>query len=292
MSDPVRRASAGSGGASSGEAPSLRTPVGGAAWTPPTVAGPLVTFRGRQTSAAGLDEELRAARDAGFERGRSEGLASAAAEIAQRLQDLDARRALFDGLVHQLVEPMQRLDADTVAELARLAVLVGSQLARRELALDPRQVIAIIRECLSSLPGSARDVKIRLHPADARIVGETVDTGPAGGRTAAELSGTPTSGWSLVEDASMSRGGCCVEAEASRIDARLETRVAAAMVAILGDERGDPRGESTPPPRPELGPTPPRAMTTEGPARESSEQRSTGRKTAPRAARPGNRKGA
>jgi flagellar assembly protein FliH len=285
MSDPVRRALPGSGGA---------------AWTPPTVAGPLVTFRGRQTSAAGLDEELRAARDAGYERGRSEGLATAAAEIAQRLQELDSRRSLIDGLARQLADPLQRLDAETIAELARLAVLVGSQLARRELALDPRQVIAIIRECLSSLPGSAREVRIHLHPADARIVRESLDAGSAAspaGRPSAELTGTPTSGWVLLEDPLMSRGGCRVEAEASRIDARLETRVAAAMVAILGDERGDPRGGSALPPMPDLAPALSRATTTEGPTTEvptpdSSGQPSTVPKATPRAGRSDSRKGA
>jgi flagellar assembly protein FliH len=280
MSDPVRRAVLGSGGA---------------AWTPPTVAGPLVTFRGRQTSAAGLDEELRAARDAGYERGRSEGLATAAAEIAQRMQELDSRRALVDGLARQLAEPLQRLDAETVAELARLAVLVGSQLARRELALDPRQVIAIIRECLSSLPGSAREVRIHLHPADARVVRESLDAGAAAsaaGRPTAEPAGTPTNGWVLLEDPLMSRGGCRVEAEASRIDARLETRVAAAMVAILGDERADPRGESALPPIPDLGPALSRATTTESPTPESSGRSSAGSKATPRAGRSNSRKGA
>jgi flagellar assembly protein FliH len=259
-----------------------------------------VTFRGRQTSAAGLDEELRAARDAGYERGRSEGLATAAAEIAQRLQELDSRRSLIDGLARQLADPLQRLDAETVAELARLAVLVGSQLARRELALDPRQVIAIIRECLSSLPGSAREVRIHLHPADARIVRESLDAGSAAspaGRPSAELTGTPTSGWVLLEDPLMSRGGCRVEAEASRIDARLETRVAAAMVAILGDERGDPRGGSALPPMPDLAPALSRATTTEGPTTEvptpdPSGQPSTVPKATPRAGRSNSRKGA
>ena len=208
----------------------------GAAWIPPSVAGPLVTFRGKHTPASSLDEDARAARAEGFERGRSEGLAAAAAEVAARLQDLDARRALLDGLARQIAAPLERCDAETVAELARIAVLVGSQLARRELALDPAQVIAVVRESLAALPASAREVRIHLHPLDAALVRE-----PLG---AAAVPGA----WTLVEDRAMSRGGCRIETEASRVDSQYETRVAAAMATVLGDERGEPRRVEPPPP--------------------------------------------
>jgi hypothetical protein len=99
----------------------------------------------------------------------------------------------------------------------------------------------------------------------------------------------------LLEDPLMSRGGCRVEAEASRIDARLETRVAAAMVAILGDERADLRGESALPPLPPMpgpGPTRSGASATEGPAPDSAGQPSTGSMAAPRSGRSNSRKGA
>lgn len=215
----------------------------GAAWIAPSVAGPLVTFRGKQTHPSSLEEDSRAARAEGFERGRSEGLAAAAAEIAARLQDLDARRALLDTIARDMAAPLERCDADTAVELARLAVIVGSQLARRELALDPRQVIAIVRESLAALPSSAREVRIHLHPRDAALLRESLD--PAVGPAA----------WTMVADPVMSRGGCRIETEASRIDARLETRVAAAMSAVLGDERGEPRGAELPP-VPEFVPAP------------------------------------
>lgn len=222
MSDPVRRPE-------------------GASWSPPDVAGPLITFRGKQTAASSLQDDVRAARDAGFERGRSEGLAAAAAEVAQRIADLDARRQLLEGLARRMTAPLERCDEETATEMARLALVVGAQLARRELALDPRQVIAIIRECLPSLPSSAREVRIVLHPRDAAAL-------------RGQLDGSAEAPWTLVEDPLMSRGGCRIEAEASRIDARLETRVAAALASVLGDERADPRGADVLPPVPEVVP--------------------------------------
>lgn len=203
----------------------------GASWTPPAVVGPLITFRGKQASASALDDEARAAREAGFQRGRSEGLAAAAAEIAQRLDDLEARRQLVEGLARQIAVPLERYDDETAAEMTRLALLVGAQLARRELAADPRQVMQIIRECLDSLPSAARTVRIRLAPADALVLrpqllpdGQTIEV-------------------QVLADARISRGGCIIEADASRIDAQLESRVAAALATILGDEQfGDSGG--------------------------------------------------
>ncbi len=208
----------------------------GAPWAPPVVAGPLITFRGRQTAASSLQDDLRAARDAGFERGRSEGLAVTAAEIAQRIAELESRRQLLEGLARQMMAPLERCDEETAAEMARLALTIGAQLARRELALDPRCVIAIIRECLPALPSAAREVRIHMHPSDAAALrAQLVESGEAAPFT-------------VVDDAILSRGGCRIEAEASRIDARLESRVAAALALVLGDERSDPCGAQILPP--------------------------------------------
>jgi flagellar assembly protein FliH len=208
----------------------------GASWSPPHIAGPLITFRGKQTAASSLQDDIHSAREAGFERGRSEGFAAAAAEVAQRIADLDSRRQLLDGIARHIAAPLERCDEETAEEMARLALTVGAQLARRELTLDPRQVIAIIRECLPSLPSSTREVRIHMHPRDAAVLRRELD---GSGEAAA---------WTLVEDPMVSHGGCRIEAEASRIDARLGSRVAAAVAAVLGDERGELGGSEALPP--------------------------------------------
>ena len=201
----------------------------GASWAPPAVAGPLITFRGKQISASTLEDEAQAAREAGYERGRSEGLASAAAEVAHRMAELDARLRVLDGLARQIIAPLDRVDDETTHELAGLALAVGAQLARRELEADPGQLIAIIRECIAGLPGSLRELRLRLHPLDAAAL-----------RVHMQTSGSPYA-WTLIEDPSCTRGGCIIESEASRIDARLESRVAAAIAAVLGDGPVPPR---------------------------------------------------
>jgi flagellar assembly protein FliH len=107
---------------------------------------------------------------------------------------------------------------------------VARQLVRRELRVDPAQVIAIIRETIALLPAAARDVRVHLHPEDAAVVRERLAE-PATERA-----------WRIVEDPVMTRGGCRVTTEHAQIDARLETRINEVIATILGDERSVPRG--------------------------------------------------
>ena len=124
-----------------------------------------------------------------------------------------------------LARPLEQLDAEIESELAQLALAVGKQLARRELRIEPAQVIAILREALALLPAAAREVRVHLHPEDAATVREHLTT-PASERA-----------WTIVEDPTLSRGGCVVHSQSSRIDARLEARIAAVAASTLGDER-------------------------------------------------------
>lgn len=204
-------------------------PPGGAAWTLPEVRGPVVTFRGRSGSAAAAADDARAGYDEGFRKGREAGLAAARGETAAQARRMEETIAHLQSVLASLARPLERLDEEAAAELARVALLTGAQLARRELSVDPSQVIAIIRDCVQLLPASARDVRVHLHPQDATVVRERLAT-PAAERA-----------WTLVEDPVMARGGCRVVAEHSQIDARLESRIAAAVAAVLGDARHLPR---------------------------------------------------
>jgi len=135
----------------------------------------------------------------------------------------------LDAALNLLARPLEQLDADIESELAQLALGVGKQLARRELRAEPAQVIAILRESLALLPAVAREVRVHLHPEDAATVREHLSV-PAVDRA-----------WTIVEDPTLSRGGCVIHSQSSRIDARLEARIAAVAASVLGDERAAPR---------------------------------------------------
>jgi flagellar assembly protein FliH len=214
------------------ERASISGGVAPAPWVLPAVKGPLVAQQGGSSSAAAVEAEQRQAWSAGFEQGRREGLAAGTAQLEARQAELAARQAELESAIAQVGQvlssmsrPLERLDEVAAAELARLALATGTQLARHELRQDPAQVIAIIRECVNVLPASARHVRVHLHPADAAIVRERLAQ-PAADRA-----------WSVVEDPVLARGGCRVITDVSQVDGRFDSRVAAVVAAILGDER-------------------------------------------------------
>ncbi|MGE0583074.1 MAG: flagellar assembly protein FliH [Steroidobacteraceae bacterium] len=203
-----------------------------ALWALPVVEGRVPGARRERITADELEGISRAAWEEGHAKGHADGLAAAAAEAARLKELLDQRIARLDGLLTALAQPLADLDAEVEQQLAHLSLTVARHLVRRELRIDPAQVIGILRQAVSLLPAAARDVRIHLHPEDAALVNERLAV-PATGQA-----------WVVVEDPVMSRGGCRVTAENSQVDARLETRLNAALVAVLGEERSaDLRGE-------------------------------------------------
>jgi flagellar assembly protein FliH len=194
-------------------------------WALPTVEGPVAgRARDERERAAGMP-----AADDNAQRGYEAGLARAQAELQARLQELDARVRRLDTILEHLAQPLKALDADVERQLLQLALAVGQQLARRELTIDPTQVVAIVRQCLEQLPMSARDVRVHLHPQDAGCVRERLAS-PGGERA-----------WSLIDDPTLARGGCVVRSEHSQIDARFQSRVTALVASALGEQRAPAR---------------------------------------------------
>jgi flagellar assembly protein FliH len=199
-------------------------------WNMPQVEGKVIGRPIDERKAAAAAEAIaRVAREQNEARGYEAGMAKAQAEVQGKLTELGDRIKRFDSLLQFLARPLQELDEEVEKSLLQLALAVGKQLARRELRVDPTQVIAIIRESLQELPTSARQPRVHLHPEDAAIVRERLSE-PSSERA-----------WTLVEDPTMSRGGCVIRTENSQIDARLESRISAVIANALGDERAEER---------------------------------------------------
>lgn len=199
------------------------------AWNLPDVRGPVVAPRGRSPSVSALVEIEQEAWRSGFEQGKRDGLAAIEASREAALGQIEASASHLAQLCERLARPFEPLDQELTVELAGLALRVGAQLARRELALDPAQVIAIIRESVGLLPIGAREIRVYVHPLD-------------GVEIRARLAATSGErAWQLVDDPVMARGGCRVASEFSQIDARLDSRFAAIMATVLGEERSGDR---------------------------------------------------
>jgi flagellar assembly protein FliH len=204
-------------------------------WSAPDMAGPRASQRRDWRTVDELEGVERLAWEESYAEGLKAGQAAGLAEARTRVAQLDGQIAQFESILGLLARPLSRMDGEVETQLVQLAVSIARQLLRRELKLDPSQVVAAVRETVALLPASARDVRVRLHPDDAALVREKLATPQA------------EQAWRIVEDPVLARGDCRVSAEAAQIDARLESRLAAVISTLLGDERSEERGTEHPP---------------------------------------------
>jgi flagellar assembly protein FliH len=184
-------------------------------WEVPSLTGP--GERGFLT-AGRLEELQKTAHDEAWAVGHAEGLKAGGEELRRRA-------ARLDQLLNALARPFDLLDDTVEKQLVELAITMVRQLFRRELKSDPGSVIGVVREAIKLLPVAARNIKVQLHPEDAALVRESLSHGH--GERA----------WNIVEDPLMSRGGCTVTTDCSRVDAQAEARLKLLVDALSGDDR-------------------------------------------------------
>jgi flagellar assembly protein FliH len=192
---------------------------------PPVEGAPLPRPGQKGVNVMHLTIVEREAWEHGFKDGHVEGVRKGEAELAKRIAEVDVKLAALDAIMGALAKPLEDLDQQVEQELTRLTLAIAKHLVRRELRMDPTQIIGIIRHTVSLLPLSARKIKIHLHPDDAQIV-----------RTKLSRATTEQE-WQLAEDPLMARGGCRLTTENSSIDARFEASIAAALTGLLGEDR-------------------------------------------------------
>lgn len=162
----------------------------------------------------------------GYQRGYAEGLAAGRDEVTLRVQKLDQ-------ILDYLHQPLTNLDASVEEELSWLATEIARQLVRRELRISPGEIVAVVREAVGLLPVGNTNIQVRLHPEDARLIREVLSLG---------RDDEPV--WRIIEDQTLSRGGCVISTDLSRIDATIEKRLGAVIATVLGDERDSYTGRS------------------------------------------------
>ncbi|WP_193222219.1 flagellar assembly protein FliH [Alkalilimnicola sp. S0819] len=167
----------------------------------------------REGHAKGLEDARREGREQGLAEGRKQGE-----------QESKAFAARIGQIVNTLADPLAELDEEVETQLLQLCLSLSKQIIRREIHTQPGEILAVIREAVGLLPMSERRVQIHLHPDDASFVRESLG----------ELEGSK---WDLLEDPLISRGGCKVSTEVSRVDATLEHRLAVLAQELLGGAR-------------------------------------------------------
>jgi len=152
-------------------------------------------------TAAQLERLHQQAHEEGYAAGHREGSEQAAADTL-RLQQV----------VAALAEESKQFDQRVADDLLLLALSISKQVMRQALKLRPEMILAVVNEVLGQLPLSHRRARLILHPEDATLVRHAL---------AERLK---QSGWEIIENAEISRGGCRLDAAECEIDATLERR--------------------------------------------------------------------
>lgn len=159
--------------------------------------------------------EAEAARE-GHARGYADGFAQGAAAARIEAQRLKA-------LLDHLAAPVAEVDTRTEQALLALMLELARRLVQQELAADPVKVLGIVRDAVAHLAQPARGLRVKLHPDDARVVAEHLETEVREEK------------WLIVADRSLMPGDCVVESDSARVDARLDTRQAQLAQRLLGE---------------------------------------------------------
>jgi flagellar assembly protein FliH len=181
-------------------------------------------------SAPPTAQELEAihqqAYEEGYEKGKQEGFEFGHKEgLNQAKHELQRYTTKLDRLLETFEQPLHNLDNQVEKELLALVIAIVKQLVRREVKSDPNLIVGVVREALSVLPISSRNVRLLLHPEDAELVRDVYALGDT------EV------GWHLIEDPVINRGGCRVVTDTSQVDATLESRLASLIAPLLAGAR-------------------------------------------------------
>lgn len=145
---------------------------------------------------------------------------SHAAGYQEGKDQAQAEALRLHALVENLERELQHFDQQVAQDLLTLSLDVARQMVCQALQARPELVLAVVQEAIACLPHFNQHAQLVLHPEDASLVRS---------RLGEQLS---HSGWKILEDTRMERGGCRVETANSQIDATLPTRWQRVLAAI------------------------------------------------------------
>ncbi len=201
--------------------------------TPQEIVEPEIIIEEEPPAPTLTVEEIEAiqkqAQAEGFALGKQEGYQAGFVEGSKKGYDenvhlIEVRTTQLVSLLESLSQPFKLLDEQVEQALANLSVKIAKQILHREIELDSGQVTAAVKAAVAALPMASQKVTLYLHPDDAELV-----------RFNLGLDETPST-WVIVEDVSITRGGCKVDTEVSHIDATIENRLDAVLETLFGED--------------------------------------------------------
>jgi len=152
-------------------------------------------------TAADIERMHVEAHQQGYAAGREEGIALGRASAAR-----------INAVMTTLEQALKTLDQDVADQLLATAVEIANQMLRQALRIKPELLLPVVREAVSTLHTLTGHPALFVHPDDAALIRTHLGDQLA------------HNNWRIIEDSSLTPGGCRVELATSEVDATLETR--------------------------------------------------------------------
>lgn len=174
-----------------------------------------------QETQSRLEEQLAAARQAGYHEGEAAGRAACRKEVEE------AARQMAQAVRNALGEKA-RLRSEAEREVVQISLAIAAKILRREVRIDPGVALGLVKAAMETV--SAREIQsVRTTPAMAQHLS-----------AALSKLGIPE-GVRVVPDASLELGGLVVETVRGEVDASLETQfeeISRGLLEAVGDGGG------------------------------------------------------
>jgi flagellar assembly protein FliH len=177
---------------------------------PPAAAAPMIS-----------EEELEAIREAarqqGYAEGHEAGLATGHASgyedgLALGRAEAAAELTHLQGIAVEFGNAVTQADEAIAADVLELALHLAKSMVRTAFEVRPELILPVVREAVDYLPTLQQPALLVLNPEDALIVRDSLGH---------ELEKT---GWRIVEDGNVARGGCRIDTASNQIDAQIASR--------------------------------------------------------------------
>jgi flagellar assembly protein FliH len=167
------------------------------------------------------EEELEAIREAarqhGYAEGHEAGLATGHASgyedgLAMGRAEASAELTHLQGISAEFGNAVTAADEAIAADVLELALHLARNMVRTAFEVRPELILPVVREAVDYLPTLQQPALLVLNPEDALIVRGSIGH---------ELEKT---GWRIVEDMNVARGGCRIDTASNQIDAQIASR--------------------------------------------------------------------
>ncbi|MCH8501050.1 MAG: flagellar assembly protein FliH [Aliidiomarina sp.] len=153
---------------------------------------------------------------AGHEAGYSDGAREAKAAVeAEKEAKIAAAVEPLQQLAQQFSQALALADTEVADQLVELAITVGTELARQNVAENPEHIVELVRELLHDESPFNDKAMLILHPDDHALVQVHLHDD------------LKQHGWKMMVDERITPGGCKVSSKLGERDATWESRVQA-----------------------------------------------------------------